>query len=185
MIKPARDVRKKVSRKQWGAEPWDCFTRVFTAKGFVIHYSGALADRRKDHSECDDVVRSFLRFHKAPGGLGVPDGGCDIAYSHVICPHGNTYVCRGFQHQTGANGTAEANAEWPTAVCIIGGDREGRRDFTSEQRESLRVYRRRFRTLHPLGWRIRFHSSFKATGCPGDEIRAFARREWPKATEAA
>lgn len=178
-----RSIRRRVSRQAWGAGAPDCRTLIlpFTAEGFGLHYSGALADKRPDHSECAGVCRAFQAHHMGPDGLGVPDGGCDIAYSHLICPHGFTFVGRGFWARTGANGTGEANRRFPLAVCIIGGDREGRQDVTGEARESLRVYRRRVLTVHPTARKVRPHSSFVGTGCPGDELRRLAATWWPAA----
>ena len=174
-------VRKRVTRRKWGAVKARCRTLVnpFGLRGICVHYSGTLSDYRPNHAECDDVVRSFQRFHMAPGGLGVPQGGCDIAYNHLICPHGHTFVGRGFRNQSGANGTSDSNRKYHS-VCMLGGDKVGRKDITPEAQESLRHYRQRFVTLFPHARRVAWHSLFASSGCPGDELRAMIRRMFPK-----
>jgi hypothetical protein len=56
----------------------------------------------------------------APGGLGVPGGGADIAYNHAVCPHGSVYELRGFGVQTGANGTTDGNRRHAAIVYMAG-----------------------------------------------------------------
>lgn len=177
---PVRSVRRRVSRKAWGAGSRDCRARIFPRsiiRGVKVHYSGSAADAMQDHSRCDDVFRRWQAMHMGPGGLGVPQGGCDVAYSHGICPHGFTFVGRGFRNRPGANGTTDCNRRY-LAVVIFGGDRTGRRDVTEQQRKSLMHYVRRVRTIFPWARHVGFHSDCAATACPGDELRAFVRRKW-------
>lgn len=180
---PTSSVRRRVGRRAWGAGQPDCRTLIlpFELLGFTLHYSGALSDARGDHDDCFGVVRRFQAQHMGPGGLGVDEGGCDVAYSHLICPHGFTFIGRGFWARCGANGTVTANRRH-LAVCVIGGDKRGRRDVTPEARRSLIVYRRRLLTVHPRARQVRFHSSHVPTACPGDELRRIARELWPNAT---
>ena len=76
----------------------------------------------------------------------------------------------GFGARSAANGTAEANDAY-FAICFLGDASAGRAGVTPEVRRALtaliREYRRRYRGAR----RVRPHSDFSATSCPGDELR--------------
>jgi hypothetical protein len=98
--------------------------------------------------------------------------------SHLVCRHGYVFVGRGFGVRSAANGTKAANDRY-YAVCFLGNDTAGREDLTppayAALGELLRSYDRRI----PRVMRVRPHSSFVATPCPGDELRAYiARKGW-------
>jgi hypothetical protein len=138
--------------------------------GVAIHYSGGLHDSDGRHSGCAAKVRSFQQHHMAPGGLNTERGGADIAYSWIVCPHGYVFEGRGWRYQSGANGTSAGNRNY-YAVCLIGGDRAGRRDVTPEQWQATRDLAHDLRKRRPAARTVRPHSYFAGTGCPGDEIR--------------
>ena len=169
MSTPARP--RIITRRAWGAVPPRSVTRLHRTrvKGVAVHYSAGSTPER--HRDCAGVVRSFQRMHMAPGGLGVPAGGVDIAYSWVLCPHGYTFRGRGIDVRQAANGTTAANAAFYSA-CVMGRDRAGVRDVTPEARRELLALLLWLDSLVPGRMRVPPHSAFTSTECPGDELRA-------------
>lgn len=169
-------ARKIVSRHQAGLPPPKRSRAVIVEpEGIALHYSGSLGDVKRDHQACYGVLLAYYEWHTRPGGLGVDEGGSDIAYNWVICPHGYRFVCRGRRYQSGANGTRRANETF-YACCVMGGDKAGRRDVTPEARTALEdLYRQIGREIRTVR-RAQPHSSFVSTGCPGDELRALLPR---------
>lgn len=160
-----------ILRGSWRALPPRSRTRYVDVDGFTLHYSGMLSDARASHEHCGFVMRAFQRAHMAPGGLGAPEGGADIAYNFVGCPHGHVFEGRGWRFQTGANGSREANRHF-LAYCVMGGDRAGRQDVTDDAREALLAFAARFSEVYPDANEVWPHSHFRNTSCPGDELRA-------------
>lgn len=139
--------------------------------GFALHYSASLADVRALHSECPGIFFNWYRWHTRPGGLGVPEGGADIAYNWAICPHGYRYILRGRRYQSGANGSSYGNRNF-YAVCVMGTDRENLRDLTPLARDALFGLVHHVSREKPTIAVVRPHSDFRSTSCPGDELRA-------------
>jgi len=105
-----------ISREEWGARPAEAVTPwdpndLF---GVVVHWFG-IPPASRDHDRCDDLVRSVQQAHQA-GEFN------DIAYNHLFCPHGFAYEGRGFERQTGANGTTTANKRY-ASICFMAGMR--------------------------------------------------------------
>lgn len=126
-----------ISRDEWGAKPAEAVTpwdpnELF---GVVVHWFG-IPPAASRHDRCDDLVRSVQASHQA-GEFN------DIAYNHLFCPHGYAYEGRGFDRQTGANGTKWANRHY-AAVCFMGGTR--RAEGTSD--EDLLAEVEQFATFH-------------------------------------
>lgn len=174
MAAPPR--RRTVSRAAAGIPP-PARTRspMNDPLGITIHYSGSLADARPRHVDCAAVLLSWYRLHTEPGGLGVPEGGADIGYNWTLCPHGYRFVLRGRQWCSGANGTSASNRRH-YAVCVMGGDRAGRRDVTPEALWALEdlilQLGRELDTLREV-WP---HRHWRSTGCPGEELVALIPR---------
>ncbi|MDQ3866553.1 MAG: N-acetylmuramoyl-L-alanine amidase [Actinomycetota bacterium] len=135
-------------------------------RGLAVHYSASNADERAGHETCAARVRAIQRFHQEERGF------CDIAYSFVFCKHGFVFVGRGWGVRTAAQGTSVGNDHYH-AACFLGDDTAGRDDVTPRGRKALAqlvlASRRRF------GDEVRPHSSFKATACPGDDLRRTIR----------
>jgi hypothetical protein len=130
------------------------------------------ADEEALHANCAARLRAIQRYHMEEKGW------LDIAYSHVVCRHGYVFVGRGYGIRTAANGTREANDHY-FAACFLGNDSVGRADVTREAHrafgELIRDYRRRYRRAV----RVRPHSAFVGTECPGRELKAWIdRRGW-------
>ncbi|MDQ3859336.1 MAG: N-acetylmuramoyl-L-alanine amidase [Actinomycetota bacterium] len=159
---------KLVSRRRWGARPPRCRDPLPAARvrGLAVHYSASNGDERASHEKCAARVRAIQRFHQEERGF------CDIAYSFVFCKHGFVFVGRGWGVRTAAQGTNFGNDHYH-AACFLGDDTAGRDDVTRRGRQALAqlvlASRRRF------GDEVRPHSSFKATGCPGDDLRRTIR----------
>jgi catechol 2,3-dioxygenase-like lactoylglutathione lyase family enzyme/peptidoglycan hydrolase-like protein with peptidoglycan-binding domain len=121
-------------------------------------------------------VRAIQRFHQDRRGF------CDIAYSFVFCKHGFVFVGRGWGVRTAAQGTNFGNDHYH-AVCFLGDDTRGRDDVTTLGRRALAQLvlssRRQF------GDEVLPHSSFKATACPGDDLRGTIRfGDWHRLARA-
>jgi hypothetical protein len=163
-----------VLRREWGARRPRGTTALppSRARGVALHYTASHAPAA--HRDCAASVRAIQAMHMAAGGLGVPNGGSDIAYSHLACIHGSVFRLRGLGVRTGANGSNEGNSFY-YAVVVLGTDRAGRADITPELRRALTRLFLWYDAQIPGGARFRPHSAFVGTACPGDELRAFLR----------
>lgn len=126
------------------------------------------ADEQRLHANCAARIRAIQAFHMDEQGW------LDIAYNHVFCRHGIVFAGRGFGARSAANGTARANDAY-FAICFLGNDSAGRADVTPLARRALMLLVREYRRRYPAARRVRPHSDFFATGCPGDELRALIR----------
>jgi hypothetical protein len=130
------------------------------------------ADEQAQHVNCAGRVRGIQRYHMEENGW------LDIAYSHVVCRHGYVFVGRGYGIRTAANGTVEANDHY-FAICFLGNDSAGRADVTPAARRGLGELIRDYQRRYPRALRVRPHSAFVATACPGLELKAYIdRRGW-------
>jgi hypothetical protein len=138
----------------------------------AVHYSGMDADEQADHAKCAGRVRSMQRYHMEEKGW------LDVAYSHVICRHGYVFVGRGYGIRTAANGTKAANDQY-FAICFLGDDSANRADVTRQARRALGELIRDYQRRYPRALRVRPHSAFVPTDCPGRELKAYIdRRGW-------
>jgi hypothetical protein len=164
-----------VSRDAWGARAPRNRTSLHRSeqRGTGVHYSGSAAESTADHGLCDNVVRSIQRFHMDSRGWS------DIAYSYLVCIHGAVFEGRGRGVRTAANGTNAGNDGYH-AVCFLGGDAIGRDDVSDAGRAAIADA-----VHHCNAWagvdEVRPHSFFKATGCPGAELRAWIAAGMPVA----
>lgn len=166
-----------VSRADWGAraprnrQPLDRNAQ----RGSAVHYTAADADEQADHANCAGRVRGIQSFHMDGNGWA------DIAYSFLACKHGTVFEGRGRGVRTAAQGTDAGNDAYH-AVCFLGDDTSGRDDVTGAGREAIAAA-----VAHCNAWAgvdgVRPHSSFKATACPGDQLRAFIAAGMPTTTE--
>jgi len=110
------------------------------------------------------VWKRYQNYHMRPGGLGVPQGGSDIAYNFGICPHGYVMAGRGLGVRPGANGTAASNTTH-YAVCWMN-DRVVPNVEVMDALEWVIVKVREA----GAGMEVRPHRSFYGTECPGDAM---------------
>lgn len=164
-----------VSREAWGARPPRNREALARNKqlGTAIHYSSSDADEQADHANCARRVRGIQDFHLDGRGWA------DIAYSYLACKHGAVYEGRGRGVRTAANGTDAGNDAYH-AVCFLGDNTPDRDDVTDPGREAIRDA-----VLHCNAWSaadgVVPHSFFKATGCPGDDLRGWIAKGMPVA----
>jgi hypothetical protein len=160
-----------VKRTEWGATRARGRDRLdaASARGVALHYSGMNSDERSDHRNCAARVRAMQRYHMDENGW------LDVAYNHVLCRHGYVFAGRGFGIRSAANGTKQANDRY-YAVCFLGDDTGGRADVTPRAYAALDELLRSYERRIPREMRVRPHSDFVATQCPGDELRAYMRR---------
>ncbi len=168
---------KLVRRRAWGAVPPTATTPLpaSAARGLAVHYSAMAADEQDDHANCAGRVRGIQRFHMSPSPDDPTKPWFDIAYNQLFCRHGYVFEGRGFGLRSAAQGTREGNHRY-FAVCFLGNDRARRDDLTDEGRQALRDLVAAYRRRYPRATRLRPHSDFVATACPGDELRAFIVR---------
>lgn len=165
-----------ITRSGWGARKPVNITWLATSqqKGTGVHYSGSAAETKSDHSKCAGVVKSIQKYHMDTNGWA------DIAYSYLVCIHGYVFEGRGRGVRTAANGTNAGNDAYH-AVCFLGGDLPNRADVTPVGRQAIKDA-----VNHCNAWarvhEVRPHSWFKATGCPGDELRIWIAAGMPTTT---
>lgn len=150
---------KLVTRSQWGARPPKRRSAISKyVRGVGIHWHGT-GIGTFPHTSCDDKVRSIQKFHMYTQGWD------DIAYSHLICPHGYVFEGRKWGVRTAANGTNTGNTYYH-AVCYLGGQGD---PFTAAAKAAFKEYIIRHKSIY--GNEVRPHSWFKSTACPGTTIR--------------
>lgn len=111
------------------------------------------------HTKCAAKVRSIQDFH-----MDTRDWS-DIAYSAVVCPHGDVFAGRGPGVRTGANGTNTGN-DSAYAVCALVGEGD---PITDALLDGITA---------AVGWlgctRTNAHRDWKPTACPGDVLAGHA-----------
>lgn len=129
--------------------------------GVAVHYAGAA---QGVSSEADARRRwvSYHRYHTQTHGW------VDIAYTAGFDNWGNVYAGRGYGVRTAGQGTNDGNQNY-YAFCWIGG---GNETPSPAAIEALAWLINDARTAGGAGLRVRPHSSFKSTSCPGNKLRA-------------
>lgn len=163
-----------ISRSDWGARAPESITpwNVANLLGICYHHFGSprAAD---DHSGCDNLMRSVQNFH-----MDVSDEDfVDIAYNFCVCPHGFVFEGRGWDHQTGANGTTVANQTF-LAVCYMGNsDEDGFRELAQDA--SAKLFASGFKK--GINRVVVPHRKFTGSECPGDKAHAWVTSgDWKK-----
>jgi hypothetical protein len=128
--------------------------------GGAIHWFG-VPDGPTDHSRCDDILRGVLASHKG-GEFN------DIAYNHAACRHGYAYELRGYNYQTGANGTTEGNRHFYAIVYLMGVGNPAA-SFTAEGKAALKYLIKQWQAKG-AGTVVRPHRYFTGSSCPGPTI---------------
>lgn len=154
---------KYVSRAGWGARKPRSRLLMSRSNGLGGHYNGpAILLPAGCGSACHAAVRATQRFHMDGRGWA------DIAYNWLICPHGTIFEGRGWGVRSAANGTNAGNS-WGFAVMVLIGQGQPFPDAAKRAFNEVRLeHQRRYGTTG-----LRDHSSFKATECAGNPIRAW------------
>jgi hypothetical protein len=163
-----------IPRSAWGARPPTNRTALVKSvqKGTAVHYTASDADERALDSECAGRVKNIQNYHMDVKGWA------DIAYSYVVCKHGNTFAGRGLGIRTAGQGTNSGNDAYH-AVVFLGDDTENRDDVTDAGRRALRETIDMCNGWAPWADSVRPHSWFHPTGCPGDDLRSWIARGMP------
>lgn len=163
-------ITSRLTRAQWGAVPVPASRprRVESMRGVAVHWVGPAVWGSAgigDHSKCAGKVQGIQRHHMAGEYY-------DIAYSEVVCPHGQRFEGRGHHVQVGANGSTYANARWYAILALVGtGDR-----ITEEILHGISLAVRDYRRNAAAGTDVTGHRYLlqryagKVTACPGDAL---------------
>jgi hypothetical protein len=116
---------------------------------------------------CDDKVRVIQGFHMDTRGWN------DIAYSFVVCPHGNVFEGRGWGVRTAAQGTNAGNSHFH-AVCFLGGKGD---PVTDAAKAAISAVRAELVRRLPRATDVKPHSWFHSTACPGPALRIWLARK--------
>lgn len=154
-----------VSREAWGARERTSGV-AFTAskvRGLAAHYEAA--EEADNHALCDDKVRGIQSYHMLTRRWA------DIAYNYIVCGHGYLYEGRSWSYRGAANGNLEANIAYPS-VCLLADDDPDEAEFTAAAQYAFRwLYWRCREKFGDDAAEFRPHSDFRATSCPGNEVR--------------
>ena len=156
-----------IGREQWGAKKPKSVTPRSPSElsGVAVHWFGS-PRAAGSHDGCAALLRSVQNTHMGPGGLGVPNGGADIAYNHAVCPHGKAFTLRGFGVQTGANGDEASNRAFAAVVYMAGtGDKAPTDEALGTLAEVIRAWQRK--GAGPL---VKPHQFFTGSDCPGQNL---------------
>lgn len=153
------------TRADWGARAASGASSrpVSELVGVTVHYT---TGQELGVADTPAWVRSIQRYHMETLGYA------DIAYNALIDRYGNIFAGRSNRYW-GAHSSSPGN--WANhhtlGVAFLGNDDGGLWDITPEANVAFVDY---FRTVHlTLGHKplVYPHSHWKATACPGDEIR--------------
>jgi hypothetical protein len=132
-------------------------------KGLAFHWEG-VSTKQAGLESSFETLRNIQRAHLA----NKKEGYIDIAYNFAVDYLGNVFELRGWDVQGGANGTTAANETY-ISVCYLAGPGQPFTDAAKQAFKSIRSEADK----RGIGSENKPHSAFKATACPGDEIRAF------------
>lgn len=158
-----------VTRAEWGAQYAQGSSRIpGPVYGVTLHWEGPHMGTWP-HADCAAKVRVIERYH------AVSKGWAGIAYTLVVCPHGDVFEGRGVGIRSAANGTSNigGNDQW-YAVCYLGGQGDG---FTDAGKQGMRDAVTYLRSKG-AGNAVNGHRDHHATECPGQEIY-----DWLRATD--
>lgn len=148
-----------VGRTEWGARPPRSAAPPIRPSGITIHWEGPPMGSY-GHYGCKGKVREIQRFHMDNRGWS------DVAYTALVCRHGDVFVGRGPNRRTAANGSNAGNTAH-LAVCVLMGQGDTLAAAAlAGVRDAIEWLRR-----EGAGHEVRPHSYWRPTACPGDELR--------------
>lgn len=155
-----------ITRKEWGARPARGGGNKLLSNvlGTGIHwYGGSVAGRVRHHHQCAGVVRSIQADHQDGNGWA------DIAYSDLVCPHGDIFEGRGKGNGSAAFGNSFHNARY-YATCALWGKGDGpvNRNMLEGIAEAVDLHRSWGARKDVIG-----HRDATRTECPGDELYSY------------
>jgi len=149
-------------------EPKSISTNIDPKNGGVgVHWGASAPPSSVD--EAKGLWRRWQQGHMAPGGLGVANGGADIAYNLGYDDWGNLYAGRGLGIRSGANGTSLANLRF-YAFAYIGGPKS---EPTPLAFGALNYAIEIARAMGDAALGVKPHSLWRPTACPGDGWREY------------
>lgn len=154
-----------ISRAQWGARSPKSTGNAIGAHplGVAVHYSEGNLGSSPD-ALCDDKVRGIQGYHMDTKGWA------DIAYSFLVCPHGNVFEGRGTGRGSAANGTTQGNLDY-YAVCALGGPADTPSvPMLASIGDAIGLCRKAGAGAKVIG-----HRDLFPTACPGTALYAFVR----------
>lgn len=132
--------------------------------GVAVHYGGNAVGANREHAHHINVWRNWQAFHMDTRGWA------DIAYTGGFCNCGWAFAGRGAGLRTGANGTNDGNLRFYAATWIGGLGEQP----TQAALDAADWWVNELRTAGGAGAQVLPHRAFKATGCPGDPMAAYA-----------
>lgn len=153
-----------VNRTEIGLRPARSATK-FTAPplGVVAHWEGITTSYDGSLEDGKKAWRNIQASHLA----NVKEGYVDIAYNYGITLGGHILEGRGDTIQGGANGTGLANRTY-ISVCFIMGVNQ---TLTEAAKAAF------LEISSHIGGTKNCHSDFRATACPGDQIRSWIKND--------
>ena len=129
----------------------------------AVHWEAAAP--REPHDRCAGQVEEIRQYHKTHGYN-------DIAYSWVVCNHGQVFYGRGWGNSAATCGTAwNSRAD---SVCWMGGP------GYSPTSAALDAIRTVILQAQALGmWNVIGHRDACATQCPGDDLWGWVHSGFP------
>ena len=157
---------KIISRQEIGLRPAKSATKFSErVKGTVAHWEGINTNYTGDLEESKKAFRNIQAAHLA----NVIEGYVDIAYNFGIDMAGHVLEGRGYNVQSGANGSSTANKQYIAIVFIMGVNQV----LTDAARAAY------LELANGIGGEKKVHSDFIATACPGDQIRSWIKQGTP------
>lgn len=132
---------------------------AYTDTGLVIHYNGnsswKLASKDcRDSDGCKGYWDWCRWYHMTDNGWQ------DVGYSYFVCPHGNTYVGRGYNRVQAAQ--PGGNMTWTSVTTGLGaGERPTKAQINGIRRLRQALMQRGMKAA------VSWHGRFIATSCPG------------------
>lgn len=129
--------------------------------GGIQHWT--VNDWEQDHSRCADQAKAIVDYLERTPGVG--------PYNFLICHHGGRFTGRGWDRQSGANGTSETNRTRLAAAYIS-------RPGLPLTAAAKRAFRDLWAEADVLG-EVDPHRTITGSECPGDEAIAWINAGMP------
>lgn len=155
-----------LKRSEWTSTPNRRAGRTLLPSevtAIALHYPGTGNIRHEGESK--DYTAKRLRVWRDLH-IRAPRSWADIGYNYAVDQAGRIWYLTGLNRGAHA-GTAEANRE-SVGVLLIVGDKE---QPTQAMIDAVRSLRAEILKELPKATEVRPHSSYTATGCPGDPVR--------------
>ena len=152
------ELENFVIREDWGAKPYNRRSNIPSVDSLTAHYVGVDLNYTATTPKNTEVnrVQRIQNDHMEGNGWS------DIAYNFLIGQTGTIFEGRGLGIRSAAQGTNAGN-DTSYACCFLIGPTDVPTYEAIESWKHLRQY---------VGQeKVRVHSDWKATACPGDSIR--------------